>query len=248
MKSYTYEDNFFANEDHLALKSAKIIVPYILKHIKLKSVLDVGCGSGSWLYVFQKYGIKKICGLDSHREYKYIRISRDYFKYQNLENRIEIKEKFDLAVSLEVAEHISRSQSQRFVDDLCRGSNIIIFSAATPGQGGENHINENNLDYWRNLFKNNDYYPYDVLRKTFNSNYSIAPWYRFNTLIYANKEGCSNMSYTFLKEYIPERESIKSYESFLWKLRRLIFRLFPNSFVTTLSKLNTLFINFLRSI
>ena len=127
-------------------------------------------------------------------------------------------------------------------------SNIVLFSAATPGQGGENHVNENDIDYWRNLFNINGYYTYEILRKKFNSNYKIAPWYRFNTLIYANKAGCSKMSNTFLKGFISERESLKSYESISWKLRKMIIRLFPNKIVTILSRLNTKFINFIRSI
>jgi len=246
VKSYTYEDGFFNNEDRLAFKSAKIIVPYILKHIKLKSVLDVGCGTGSWLSVFQKHGINLVCGLDSHRKYKYLRISRNAFRFQNFEKMIEIPEKYDLTISLEVAEHISPSQSQRFVDDLCKISNIVIFSAATPGQGGENHINENDLEYWRNLFRINGYYTYDLLRKQFDSNFNIAPWYRFNTLIYANKEGTENMSNTLLKEFISENDALKSYESFFWKLRKIIIRFFPHIFVTLISKLNTKFFNFIR--
>ena len=93
MKKYKYKNNFFINEDKIALKAASKIVPYILKNIEIKSVIDVGCGTGSWLYIFKKNGIVKILGLDSHNNLSKLRISQEEFMNQNLENEI-ISDKF----------------------------------------------------------------------------------------------------------------------------------------------------------
>ena len=245
MKKYKYKNNFFINEDKIALKAASKIVPYILKNIEIKSVIDVGCGTGSWLYIFKRNGIVNILGLDSHKNLSKLRISQEEFINQNLENEIIIDKFYDLAISLEVAEHINPKQSINFISDLCRLSDIILFSAATPGQGGENHINEKNLDYWRVIFRENGYYPYDVIRNKFESEQDIAPWYRFNTLLYVNEQGKLRLSRLFLREFVSDKQSLKSYETFFWRLRRLILQNLPRKLVNVLSKINTILCNLL---
>ena len=243
MKKYKYKNLFFINEDRIALKAASKIVPYILKNIDIKSVIDVGCGTASWLYIFKKNGILNILGLDSHKNISSLRISQEEFMNKNLENEIISDKFYDLAISLEVAEHINPKHSIHFISDLCRLSNIILFSAATPGQGGENHINENPLDYWRIIFRENGYYPYDVIRNEFASEQDIAPWYRFNTILYVKEEGKLRLSRSFLKKFVSDKESLKSYDTFFWRLRRLILRNLPRKLVNLLSKINTIIIN-----
>ena len=245
MKKYKYKNNFFINEDKIALKAASKIVPYILKNIEIKSVIDVGCGTGSWLYIFKRNGIVNILGLDSHKNLSKLKISQEEFINQNLENEIISDKFYDLAISLEVAEHINPKQSINFISDLCRLSDIILFSAATPGQGGENHINEKNLDYWRVIFRENGYYPYDVIRNKFESEQDIAPWYRFNTLLYVNEQGKLRLSRLFSREFVSDKQSLKSYETFFWRLRRLILKNLPRKLVNFLSKINTIISNLL---
>ena len=252
MKKYKYINNFFINEDKTALKAASKIIPLLINNLKCRSVIDVGCGTAAWLYIFKKNGIREIFGLDSHKNLTSLRISQAEFLTHNLEEKIDLDKKYDLAISLEVAEHINPKESKRFVHDLCNLSNIILFSAATPGQGGQNHINENNLEYWRYLFRENDYFPYDVIRKNFAFIKSIAPWYRYNTLLYVNDEGKLKLSKLFLREIVSDNEGLKSYEPFLWKLRRFILRNLPKCIVNFLSKItiipriNSILVNLFR--
>ena len=235
MKSYKYKNYFFINEDKLALKAASEIVPYLLENLKLKSVVDIGCGTAAWLSVFKQYGVKNILGLDSHNNLSWLRISPEQFLNQNLEKAIFTEKIYDLAISLEVAEHINPKQSIRFISDLCNLSEIILFSAATPGQGGENHINENSLDYWRVIFKQKGYYPYDVIRDEFASKKNIAPWYRYNTILYVSEKGKLRLSKLFLEKFVSDDKIFKSYETFLWRLRRFLLRSLPRHLVNTLS-------------
>jgi hypothetical protein len=54
--------------------------------------------------------------------------------------------------SYEVAEHIHPRYARHLVATLTRAP-LVIISAAQPGQGGEGHLNEQPLSYWRSLFE-----------------------------------------------------------------------------------------------
>ena len=70
----------------------------------------------------------------------------------------------DLAVSLEVAEHLSEKRAPSFIDDLCTASSCVLFGAAIPEQEGVGHLNEKWPSYWTKLFEKRGYEPYDVVR------------------------------------------------------------------------------------
>ena len=60
---------------------------------------------------------------------------------------------FDVAISMEVAEHLPEKIADRYVDLLTGLSNIIVFTAAYPGQGGDDHVNEQPALYWISKFQ-----------------------------------------------------------------------------------------------
>lgn len=169
-------------------KAAEITVPEILKLVQAKSALDVGCGIGTWLHVLSKNGVKDIMGIDGDyvdRELLFKYISADQFKAVDLEKSFDLGRKFDLAISLEVAEHLNEASADTFIDSICRHADTIIFSAAIPGQGGQNHINEQWATYWMDKFKRNNYKVYDPFRAVFWNNQDIDPWYRQNMLLFS---------------------------------------------------------------
>jgi hypothetical protein len=90
---------------------------------------------------------------------------------------------FDIALSLEVAEHLPDQRAQRFVHDLCRLAPIVIFSAAIPGQGGTGHVNEQWPDYWYHLFEAEGFVVDSGFRYTIWDDDRIENWYRQNILI-----------------------------------------------------------------
>ncbi len=51
-----YNKTFYDNQEKGSLNSAKIIVPIVMDIVKPKSVIDVGCGVGTWLSVFKQLG------------------------------------------------------------------------------------------------------------------------------------------------------------------------------------------------
>ena len=111
------------------LEAPSIIVPYLIELINPKSVIDVGCGLGSWLYVFKEYGINNILGIEGeHLKRDLLYIDNKDILIADLEKPLEIQKKFDLVISLEVGEHISNENSNQFVNSLISLGDLIIFS------------------------------------------------------------------------------------------------------------------------
>jgi hypothetical protein len=94
--------------------------------------------------------------------------------------------RFDLAVCLEVAEHLPASSAEAFVKFLTGLAPVVLFSAAIPGQGGTNHINEQFLSYWVKLFSQSGYHPLDVIRPIIWNDERVPFWYRQNIILFAN--------------------------------------------------------------
>ncbi len=93
----------------------------------------------------------------------------------------------DLVISLEVAEHLTPEAGQRLVDRLCGLSDLILFSAAIPGQGGTNHINERWQSEWAELFAQYEYRAFDIVRPKIWDDERIASYYRQNMIVYARR-------------------------------------------------------------
>jgi SAM-dependent methyltransferase len=166
-------------------KAAREVLPEIMNLIDLKSVVDVGCGTGTWLKVFQDFGVQDVLGIDGdYVDLTLLKIEKKYFITFDLEKKWSLKRKFDLALSLEVAEHLSFESSDIFVKTLCDLSDTIIFSAAIPNQGGQNHINEQEPKYWIEKFEKEEFKLFDVLRPVFWDNQNVDSWYRQNMLLF----------------------------------------------------------------
>src|SRR6187431_869231 len=88
-------------------QSANEVLPFILEMFTPKSILDVGCGIGTWLTVAHKLGVEDICGLDTPFVNKdQMHIAEKHFIPTDLSKPFNIGRKFDLAICLEVAEHL----------------------------------------------------------------------------------------------------------------------------------------------
>jgi SAM-dependent methyltransferase len=162
------------------------IAPVVYHLIKPKTVVDFGCGVGTFLRAFKDLGAEEILGLDGpwlsiDQLSKYI--DRTTFKETDLEAPVSLSKKYDLAICLEVAEHLKELAADILINTLVRASDVILFSAAVPGQGGQNHINEQWKFYWEAKFNNHGYYFHDVLRPIFWDNKNIAWWYKQNMFL-----------------------------------------------------------------
>lgn len=177
-----YDKNFYDNQIEGSLSSARSVVPFVYKLYKPKTVIDIGCGVGTWASVFSDYKCD-VSGVDGD----YVprnQVMIDNYIPLDISEPFNLSDKFDLAVCLEVAEHLPFERSRSFVQDLCKLSDTILFSAATPGQGGTNHINEQPLEFWENIFKEYKYSMHDCIRPLIKNMDEVAWWYKKNIVVF----------------------------------------------------------------
>jgi SAM-dependent methyltransferase len=184
-----YNQDFYEQQKTLSTESARGIIPLILQLAEPKSVIDVGCGVGTWLRVFKDTAPDiHVLGLDGEYNKDRLLIGAHEFIGCDLEGPLpSFPSKFDLAMSLEVAEHLSPRRGPSFVKDLTSLSDVVLFSAAWPGQRGVNHINEQWHDYWVKLFTSADFIPIDWVRPLTMKRTSVALHYRSNILLFIHK-------------------------------------------------------------
>jgi SAM-dependent methyltransferase len=189
MSTEHYTQGFFAHLRIGATRSAEIIAPLVVNLLPVRSVVDIGCGDGSWLAVFRELGVDDIHGVDGeYVDRALLQIPHDCFQALDLAQPLRLERVFDLAISLEVAEHLPQDCAPGFVEGLTRLAPFVLFSAAIPFQGGDNHINEQWPDAWAALFKRHDYVPVDFIRKRVWQDNSVEWWYAQNTLLFARAD------------------------------------------------------------
>jgi SAM-dependent methyltransferase len=184
--STSYSEDFYSDPGR-TMKLPLAVLPIVFDLVKPKSVIDVGCGIGRWLAVARQLGAETPVGLEGPWAKEIPKqVDQLDIKYYDLEKRIEEAQQYDLAICMEVAEHLSQDRASSLVADLCRLSNAVLFSAAIPSQGGVNHVNEQWQHYWAELFASQSYSAYDVVRPAIWDNTEVEFWYRQNSLLYLN--------------------------------------------------------------
>lgn len=188
-KENMYDEQFYENQQQGSLNSAQVVVPIIMNLIQPKSVVDVGCGIGSWLSVFKDSGVHDYLGVDGgYVDEEMLMIPQSKFKAVDLEKSINLNRQFDLVVSLEVAEHLPANSAEAFVKTLTSLGSVVMFSAAIPHQGGVGHFNEQWPEYWRDYFNKCGYVLADAIREKIWNYESVEPWYRQNILLYIRED------------------------------------------------------------
>lgn len=183
-----YTSEFFEHLRDGARRSAEVIVPIILEIANPSSVVDVGCGDGSWLAIFRKYGVGEILGIDGdYLDRGILQIPADRFQPVDLRKPFNLARSFDLAISLEVAEHLPPECAEMFVQTLTRLAPMVLFSAAIPLQGGTHHVNEQWPEKWARLFRKRGYVPIDCVRGRVWRDDKVDWWYAQNTLLFVRE-------------------------------------------------------------
>jgi SAM-dependent methyltransferase len=181
----TYTKAWYEASSGPARQSAEAIVPIVMELLSPVSVCDVGCGLGAWLRVFEEQGVQDVLGIDSEgMPHDRLEIPADRFLARDLSKGLELDRTFDLAVSLEVAEHLPPEAGPAFVQALARLAPAVLFSAAIPNQGGRNHLNEQWPDYWEREFSASGYVAVDCIRSRIWQDDRIPFWYRQNTVLF----------------------------------------------------------------
>lgn len=223
-----YDETFYRYQREGAVRSARYVLPKVNAELRPASVLDVGCGAGAWPSVHQELGVPEIAGIDG--DYvgpSVLMFDSGHFFAKDISRRFDLGRTFDLVQCLEVGEHVPKSCSRVLVDNLVRHGTRVLFSAAVPGQGGENHINEQHYDYWRNLFAEHDYLLFDFVRPLIAGDARIEPWYRYNILFFAHAGEVRHLSARVTAAQLGHNERVRDVSPPAYKVRKLLLRWLP---------------------
>ena len=192
MCSDHYTRGFYKEIRNGSIRSAEVMVPLVLEFLLVRSVVDIGCGDGSWLSVFRKLGVDDILGIDGNYVPRdVLQIPLELFQVVDLTKPFSLGRTFDLAISLEVAEHLPAESAPVVVASLTRLAPVVLFSAAVPHQGGTNHLNEQWPQYWADLFARHGFVFCDVIRPRIWSDGNVEWWYAQNVFLAVSKDRLS---------------------------------------------------------
>lgn len=187
--------------------SANAIVPLVMRLVSPKSVIDIGCGTGVWLDVFQKQGnVSNIIGVDGDyiKDDLLLIEPEKFLKHDFEKSPFKTDQYYDLAISIEVAEHLSVKCADGFVESLTCLAPVVLFSAAIPYQGGTGHINEQWQDWWAKKFADQNFIPVDCMRPLLWNRNDVDFYYAQNMIIYVKKDLIDN--YPALSKYADKDE------------------------------------------
>lgn len=196
-----YSRKFFAHLREGSADSARTLAPIVLDIHPARTMVDVGCGVGGWVKAFAGQGVNAV-GIDGdYVERKQLLIGEDRFVAHDLNRELDVADlcrrygnddRFDLAISLEVAEHLEPARSDGLVRDLTALADVVLFAAAIPFQGGAGHINERWQSWWAQKFAANGFDPFDVLRRDIWGRRDIVWWYKQNTIFYVKRNSAAH--------------------------------------------------------
>ena len=191
MSNLLYPHRFYSDRYEQTSAAAKRILSMIRLIVPgpIRSAVDVGCGVGTWLADLLEHGCDDVVGYEGDWvPTEYLRIPANRVIRCDVSQAIRADRRFDLAMSLECAEHLPPEAADRFVASLCGLSDFILFSAAVPNQSGYGHINEQWPEYWARLFAQRGYVCVDWIRPQVWNDESIPWWYRQNTVLFVRSE------------------------------------------------------------
>ena len=187
--STEYSEKFMRGIRAGSTSSARAVLPLIFDLLRPTSVIDLGCGAGSWLSVCLELGATDVLGLDGDWVVpENLQFPADRFRPADLKQPVQLDARAELSMSLEVAEHLPHASAEDFVGSLVRLSRVVLFSAAVPRQGGNFHVNEQWPSYWAAKFAGHGYRPIDLVRPKVWNNDAVDYWYAQNTLLYVHDD------------------------------------------------------------
>jgi SAM-dependent methyltransferase len=188
-----YSPEYFSSIRAQSRASARVVAPLVMQLLQPRSVVDVGCGTAAWAAAFKAAGVGEVLGIDGdYCTRAELEIAETEFQAADLTKPIEFGRRYDLAICLEVAEHLEPQYATPLIDSLTRLAPVVLFSAAIPFQGGEHHVNEQWPAYWIELFAERGYIVFDVLRQSLWTNKEVAWWYAQNMLLFVDRKAVND--------------------------------------------------------
>jgi 2-polyprenyl-3-methyl-5-hydroxy-6-metoxy-1,4-benzoquinol methylase len=188
-KQPLYDRSFFEYQDHIQSPVYEALADALYACLRPRSVVDVGCGTGFLLERFAMRGAT-IRGLEGSRHAIALSPVADSITRCNLERGVPRLGRFDLCLCIEVAEHLPARTARTLVRGLTELSDVVVFTAATPGQGGAHHINLRPKSFWTALFDGEGFARSELavnLRSAIDGVDSPAWWIRENLTVFERR-------------------------------------------------------------
>ena len=180
-----YDQSFYDEQFAGSQASARAVTAHLAATWQPASVVDVGCGRGAWLAAWAERGVSRLLGIDGPwNRQEQMAHPAIVFRAADLEQSLATDERFDLAMSIEVVEHLSPSAGETVVQTLTHLADAILFAAAVPGQGGVHHINERYPSHWGERFRARGYRVHDAVRPALWGDERVMPWHRANVFLF----------------------------------------------------------------
>ena len=233
---HQYDSLFYRYQREGSARSALAVLPLILSQLKITSALDVGCGAAAWLSGYQRLGVADLLGIDGdYVDRSLLMVDAARFQPRNITQAFDLGRQFDIVQCLEVAEHVPPATSATLVDNIVRHSKCVLFSAAVPGQGGEDHINERSYAYWRDLFAERGYRLFDFVRPPIQQNSEIESWYRYNLLFFVHDSLIASLPAAISRCRVADSEPVPDIAPLPYRVRKWILRLLPEAAVSQIA-------------
>lgn len=190
-----YDPEYYKGFADKSRSSARAAFEVLRRHHTFNSVVDVGCGQGFWLREFHDLGTRNILGLDGPWvKANDLLIAPECFVPADLAKPIKRSVRYDLALCMEVAEHLPPTSAKTIVASLAGLADVVLFSASIPYQPGDLHQNCQWPEYWAALFAEHDYLPCDCIRSALWDHPGVTVHYKNNSILYVRKSALEYMA------------------------------------------------------
>lgn len=189
-KELVYDERFFLDVADVHVPMYRALADAIVNEFAPADAVDVGCGIGWILERLQEHGVR-ITGIEGSRHAIARSPLASAIVRANLERGVPDLGRFDVAICIEVAEHLPARAAASLVDGLCRLGRHVVFTAAPPGQGGIHHVNEQPPEYWFELFERSGYTRSPATDRLLGAISEIREpsWMHRNLLVFAPSSG-----------------------------------------------------------
>lgn len=249
-----YSSDFYDSVSSRAAETARILSNIFSQVIRPNSIVDIGSGLGIWSKVFLETfpEIDQLTAIDLERHESEILDSLEdascfTFSVHDLESKGGLPGTYyDLAICVEVLEHVSPAAAEVIFDEFAAKCSFIIFGAAIKGQGGTHHINESSFAFWTKEMFNRGLIPLDVARPKLKPNNRVPGYYKYNIIVWWNPSLQHNLpttpNFELLFRAFPP--SIEDTRPILTRVRYSVLSILPHQSVTRLAKVAALLRNF----
>lgn len=178
-----YDEAYFKHLGDRVRRSVEVVVPEIISSFGPSSAVDLGCGDGQWTIGLARRGVRTV-GVDSAEIDREDHHLATFLRRDLTAMTPDCLGRSDICLCLEVAEHLPQRAADLLVALISSSSDLVLFSAAVPGQGGTGHLNEQPHSYWIDRFISNGFSADQTWRNRFSQCSAVSPWYRSNMIVF----------------------------------------------------------------